>query len=486
MLELDWKPSKESRTPVYRQIIQYIKAKIARGEWAVGATLPSQREMAHYFQVNRSTLSIAIDELIADGLLDSKVGSGTRVSNNSWSLKQLSVPLNWNHYIEAGWQQPNFSIIQEVNKYALFPGITNFYKGELSADLYPCELMQKLIKNVPLPTNTFGYAEPRGLLVLREQLSLYLKTIGINASPASILIVSGALQGLQLIALGLIQLGEEILLESPSYLYSLNLFHSMGIKQHGIPCDVDGIKVSSLQQNHLQAHGSLLFTIPCFHNPTGRLMSKQRREDLVTYCEKAQLPIIEDDVYRELWLDSPPPPAIKSFDNTGLVVYIGSLSKSLYPGLRIGWVVGPEDVINRLADIKMQIDYGSSSFSQWIATAWFDSGYYQMHLANVRSELRLRRELFLEVLEAHFQDIATWEIPLGGFYIWLTLKQPVSMTRLFKNALKKGIIIAPGNLYGPLYDRQIRLCYCYSPLVTVKNDLPRLAAIIRELMLNRG
>lgn len=484
MLNIDWKPSKKNNIPIYRQITDYIKNKITNGEWPIGTILPPQREMARYFQVNRSTISIAIDELNADGLIESKLGSGTKIINNTCSLLKTTSPPDWKHYIETGIHQPNFPVIQEINKLALHPGIINLYKGEISSKLYSPELMQKVLSNIPNRTNYLGYTEPKGLLFLREKLSTYLKSHNINASPSSILIVSGALQGLQLIAFGLLQEDREILLEKPSYFSSLTLFQSAGINLRGIPFDTEGINLSSLAYQQQQHPGSFLFTIPCFHNPTGTLMSLQRRKDLITLCEKEKLPIIEDDVYRELWLDSPPPPPLKSYDKHGLVIYIGSLSKSLYPGLRIGWIVGPEPVINRLADIKMQIDYGTSSLSQWVAADWFDSGYYEQHLKNMRAQLRARRKICLDILERHFKDIATWNMPLGGFYIWLTLNAAVSMSKLFKNALKSGLLIAPGNLYDHSLNKQIRLCYCYLSVSELRQGLPRLALVIRDLMIH--
>ena len=135
---------------------------------------------------------------------------------------------------------------------------------------------------------------------------------------------------------------------------------------------------------------NILYSIPCFQNPTGILMSKERRKEILKICEKEQLPIIEDDIYRELWIDEQPPVPLKSMDKHGHVLYIGSLSKTLTPGLRIGWIIGPEPVIDRLSDIKMQTDYGSSSLSQRVAAEWINKGFYEDHVANVRIHLKTK------------------------------------------------------------------------------------------------
>ena len=147
-----------------------------------------------------------------------------------------------------------------------------------------------------------------------------------------------------------------------------------------IPMDKEGILIREVINYKKKFGGSILCTIPSFHNPTGILMSEKRRNELLFACEKERLPIIEDDIYSDLWIDEEPPMSLKSRDPNGLVLYVGSLSKALSPGFRIGWVVGPEPVIDRLADIKMQSDYGASSLSQWAATEWLQSGMYYENL----------------------------------------------------------------------------------------------------------
>lgn len=210
-------------------------------------------------------------------------------------------------------------------------------------------------------------------------------------------------------------------------------------------------------------------------------MTEQRRKDLLALCQKELLPIIEDDVYRELWIDAPPPAPLKALDKDGRVIYIGSLSKSLSPGMRIGWIVGPEPVIERLADMKMQNDYGSSSLSQWAAAEWLASGLHQNHLQEVRKQLKIRRDIAIEALEMNFSDIATWNIPKGGFYIWLKLIHPVSLQKLFKAALDTGLLINPGNIYDALSNNHLRLSYSFAALPDIKNGLYRLSNIIRKL-----
>lgn len=479
--QLDWKPDKSSPMPLYLQIKEYIKEKIETGEWPVGSKIPTQRTLAQALGVNRSTIVTAVEELIAEGLLEGKSGSGTRIVNNSWSLMTSTPPPDWNSYVKTGIHQPNLPTIQEINKAEFYPNLIRLGTGEPSPDLFPREMMKKVFNRLPNHIDSLGYEEPKGLLYLREQLSKHLKTLGIDASPSSILIVSGALQALQLISIGLLQRGSAIFLEKPSYLYSLNVFQSAGMRLFGLPLDENGVRPKTIMEQKKRQNASLLYTIPSFHNPTGILMSKDRRRELMDVCEQERLPIIEDDVYRDLWLDSPPPQPLKAIDKNGLVLYLGSMSKTLSPGLRIGWVVGPEPVIERLADIKMQTDYGSSSLSQWAVAEWLSSGLYHQHLEKVREELKVRREVMIDALQKHFSDIATWNVPKGGFYIWLRLLPSLSIRELFETALEHGILLNPGNVYDQHSSQYIRLSYSYASMSELKQGLHRLSSIIRQL-----
>lgn len=209
-------------------------------------------------------------------------------------------------------------------------------------------------------------------------------------------------------------------------------------------------------------------------------MSEERRRKLIDVCEKERLPIIEDDVYRELWLDSPPPPPLKAIDKNGLVLYLGSMSKTLSPGLRIGWIVGPKPVIERLADIKMQTDYGSSSLSQWAVAEWLASGLYHQHLEEVRKELKVRREIMIDLLQRYFSDIATWTVPRGGFYIWLRILPSISIRELFEKSLEHGILLNLGNVYDKHAAQYLRLSYSYASLADLEKGMFRLSKVIRQ------
>lgn len=479
---MEWKPQKSMSIPLYQQISNYMKKKILNGEWTIGTKIPSQRILAKQYEVNRSTIVTALEELTADGLIESNAGSGTRVINNTWSLLASTPPPDWISYVRAGIHEPNINIIQKINEAETNPTIIRLGTGELSPDLLPIEQMKKFLKVNEGETLSLGYEQPKGSLELRETISQNLKRKGIEAAPASILVVSGALQALQLISIGLLERGSVIMHETPSYLNSVHVFQSAGMKLLGIPQDNERSKLDSIGRLKRQHHASLLYMIPSFHNPTGTLMDEKRRQQILEVCQKESLPIIEDDVYGELWLDDAPPNPMKANDMQGNVLYIGSVSKSLSPGLRIGWIVGPESVIERLADIKMQIDYGSSSVSQFIVNKWMKSGLYEDHLNRVRVELKSRRDYMVEILNTYFSDIAVWSIPKGGFYIWLQLHTGISTQKLFELALQEGILLNPGSVYDKNEQQHLRLSYSYASLVEIEKGLKRLSELINGLL----
>ncbi|KQL45648.1 GntR family transcriptional regulator [Brevibacillus choshinensis] len=467
--------------PKYKQIIVYIKEKISAGEWPIGSVIPSQRELATMFGVNRSTVITALEELMADGLIEGKMGMGTVVINNTWMLLATNPPPDWNEYVQSGNHKPSQAAVQEINRDESNQSFIQLSKGELSPDIFPLETMKGVLRRVTENLGTFGYEEPRGFLPLRQALSDYVKTFGIDASPSSILIVSGGLQALQLISVGLLHRGSTVLLERPSYLYSLHLFQSAGMKLSGLPMDKQGLLPGAITAQKKQKKGDILYTIPCFHNPTGLLMTEKRRLELLRVCEEERLPIMEDDIYRELWFDEPPPPPLKARDKHGHVLYLGSLSKTLTPGLRIGWVIGPELVIDRLSDIKMQTDYGSSSLSQRVAAEWLSSGLYSEHVHMVREELRVRKAAALHALERYMNELATWQIPVGGFFIWLKINAKVSMLELFSKASRQGILLNPGNIYAQETDGYLRLSYAYASLSDLERGIRQLSQIVASL-----
>ena len=478
---IDWTPDKDGAIPIYQQIINYISKNVSSGNWTIGSKLPSQRVLAERFGVNRSTVIRAIEELCSYGILTGTSGKGTIVTSNTWSLLISTAPPDWGNYLKAGTFQENMPTIQTINKLEFNKGIIRLGTGELSPRLFPKEMMKEVFLRLSERIPSLNYLEPLGLPELRQAVSKRLKKRGINADPSCILITSGSLQALQLISVCILKPGSVVYTEAPSYLKSLQVFPSAGMKLSGVPMDREGILYWNIKGESRRTGDSLLYTIPTFHNPTGTLMSKTRRLELFRFCASNRLPIIEDDAYGDLWLEEEPPRPLKTMDQNGMILYLGTISKTLAPGLRIGWLVGPESVVERLGDVKMQVDYGASSISQWALTELLSDEMYDEYLSGLRLELCKRRDLCLHLLDQYMKDLAQWETPKGSFYIWLRLNEKIPVDRLFQLMLKEQILINPGNVYDFGRNQAIRLSYAYAEPEDLETGMKKLAAAIKEL-----
>lgn len=478
---IDWKPDKSSKEPVYQQIVNYISRKISCGDWTIGSILPPQRALAESFGVNRSTIVRALEELCSYGILEGQTGKGTIVTSNTWSVLMSTAPPDWGNYLRAGTFQENVPAIQVINKLEFNEDIIRLGTGELSPGLFPREMMRDIFQKLPDRIPSLNYLEPLGLPELRQVLSERLKKQGIYADPSSILITSGSLQALQLISVCMLKPGSVVYTEAPSYLKSLQVFPSAGMKLSGIPMDQDGILYWNIAPKTDPEQNTLLYTIPTFHNPTGTLMSETRRQELVRFCASNRLPIIEDNAYGELWLEKEPPKPLKALDRHGMILYLGTISKTLAPGLRIGWLVGPESVVERLGDVKMQVDYGASSVSQWALAELLSSGLYDVYLDELRSKLKDRRAFALSLLERYFKDIAEWNVPDGGFYIWLRLNGKFPVDQLFQSMLKEQVLINPGSIYDFGKNQAIRLSYSYADEAALETGVRKLSEMVRSL-----
>lgn len=478
MITVDWMPDKLSKEPVYKQIVNYINRKISSGDWTIGSKLPSQRILAESFGVNRSTVVRALEELCSCGILEGTTGKGTVVTSNTWSVLMSTAPPDWGNYLRAGTFQENVPTVQMINKLEFEKDIIRLGTGELSPDLFPAEIVREILQRLPDRFPSLNYLGPLGLPELRQALSLRLKKQGIDADPSCILITSGSLQALQLISVCMLKPGSVVYTESPSYLKSLQVFPSAGMKLSGVPMDREGILYWNIDR---QTEDALLYTIPTFHNPTGILMSEARRQELFRFCSNHRLPIIEDNAYGELWLEEEPPKPLKTMDQHGMILYLGTISKTLAPGLRIGWLVGPESVVERLGDVKMQVDYGASSISQWALAELFSSGLYDEYLENLRQKLKDRRDFALSLLNRYFKDLAQWDVPRGGFYIWLRLNGKVPVDQLFHLMLTERVLINPGNIYDFGKNQAIRLSYAYASEKDLTTGIEKLSRMVRRL-----
>lgn len=279
---IDWKPNKNLDVPLYAQIVTYFTDNISTGNWTGGQNVPSQRQLAREFDVNRSTVVEAIAELISMGLLETSYGGGTKVTRDSWLHMMHADSSHWKNYVDAGNFYSNHSAVQLINRFEFEPGYIRMCTGELSPDIIQQGLVKRALDHLSEKDLELNYSNPYGSPGLRTAIQSYLKGKGIEVPISNILITSRALQALHLIASGMVPPKSRVYVESPSYLESLNIFQSTGSYLVPVPMDRSGILPWMIPGTSQGT--ALLYTIPTFQNPTGRTMPLERRKELLMCC----------------------------------------------------------------------------------------------------------------------------------------------------------------------------------------------------------
>ncbi|MEF3306786.1 aminotransferase-like domain-containing protein [Paenibacillus sp. GYB003] len=474
-----WRPDRDSKTPLYRQIADYMEQRISFGELPPGSILPSERKLAEQLGVNRSTVVQAYDDLRASGMIESATGSGTRVSQHKWGMAQKHPP-NWSRYVEGGTFLPNLPLMRRIRE-SIRRGdpAVNFASGELAPELSPNEAIRGLMAGRPF-REQMGYGDPQGYGKLRIALASFLREHrGIRATDDSILVTSGSQQSLYLITQCLLSPGDAIAIENPSYCYSLPMFQSAGLRLFGLPVDKRGVDPEHIQSLYQKHRIRMVFLNPIFQNPTGTVVDEERKKELVACCERLGIPIVEDDPFglTSLNEDRQPLP-MKAADPNGTVLYVGSLSKIAASGLRIGWIVAPQSVINRLADAREQMDFGLSVFPQWIAAHFLESRDLRPHLMRLRAALRSRRDVMAEALRRELSGEIAFDLPEGGLNLWCKVRRPVHDFALLENGIKKGVLFVPGSVYGS-ESGFVRLTYARPRTEDIEPGIAKFAEALR-------
>lgn len=307
-----------------------------------------------------------------------------------------------------------------------------------------------------------------------------MKKRGVICDVDNICITSGAVQGLKLIADGLLVPQSKIIIETPSYINSIRTWHN--IKSKMIPLSINYIKrnINNIFKISSNYKNSIFYCIPTLHNPTQNTYTKEEKQKIIDQCQKNGIPIVEDSIYSDLWFDEKRPMPMKSLKNSDNVLYLGSLSKTVSPGLRIGWIVADKNVINHLSDLKMQNDYGASSISQYIATKWLNT-YHEKHISELKLELKKRKDIFIDALKTHLSMYGSWNDPSGSFYIWFEFSISINVKKLFNESIKENILIQPGEIYDSNYKNYIRFSYSYIDENDINRSLKKLSNIIKKI-----
>jgi len=366
----------------------------------------------------------------------------------------------WAHRYAQRTKTAKSSIIRELLKLTQRPEVISFGGGLPAPEVFPVARFQEACQRV-LATQAFTalqYGPTDGYLPLRELIVEQMARYGILAHVDNVLITSGSQQALDLIAKLLINRGDRILVESPTYLGALQAFDLMGAEYVTVPIDEQGLQTSEMERA-LRSGPKFMYILPNFQNPGGVTLSRERREELVLLSDKYGIPIIEDDPYGQLRYEGEHLPPLVVLDRTnvardsgyllGNVIYLSTFSKVLAPGLRLGWIVAPPDVIARLSQLKQSADLHTSTFAQMIAYEVARDGFLDEHVKLIRRVYGERRNTMLEALQDYFPAEVSWTHPKGGLFLWVTLPSGIDTMKLLDTALRQDVAFVPGEPFYP-------------------------------------
>ncbi|MCC7119479.1 MAG: PLP-dependent aminotransferase family protein [Anaerolineales bacterium] len=479
--------NRESETPLYQQIGSYLKKAILSGNLAAETRLPACRQLALDLGVNRTTVENAYALLEADGLVFSRMGSGTYV------LAQNFVPQKDNAEMVLPLWQKNFQTEELISKSELADEMLqaaghahpiSFAGGISDTRQFPVEEFRKILQAVMRRDQiaALEYGERSGYAPLREGITHILASQGLQTNPESILITAGSQQAIFLVAQVLLKPNDVILVENPTYSVALDLFRALGFQIIGIPMDSQGMLVDQLEKLLQQYHPRLIYTIPNFHNPTGACLSSPRRRQLIMLAERYNVPILEDDFVGDLRYDGHAQPSLKALDANGQVIYVGTFSKMLMPGLRVGFIVADGPVFNSLLNFKRVSDLATSTLIQRALDAYVTVGRYQTYLQRSSQVFRKRRDVMVAAIKRYLPSRVSFEIPSGGLFIWLKLPKPMSAEKLLPLACQAGVSFVPGNFFfvdGAEGQEWLRLNFAAQPVEEIEEGIRRLGKVLR-------
>ena len=384
-------------------------------------------------------------------------------------------------------ERMNPSVIREILKVTEKPGIISFGGGLPSARTFPvtefAAACAKVLRD-DAPA-ALQYAASEGF---RPLVEMVVERLPWKVDPAQVLITTGSQQGLDLVAKVLADAGSRVLVETPTYLGALQAFAPMEPEIVSVASDEHGVDVDDLQRQW-RPDTRFLYVLPNFQNPTGRTMTEARRSALVARAAELGLPLVEDNPYGDLWFDTPPPAPLTARNPDGCI-YLGSFSKVLAPGLRLGFLVAPKAVFPKLLQAKQAADLHSPGFNQRIVAEVMKDGFLDRHVPTIRSLYKAQRDAMLGALAREFpvgvdpDERLTWNRPDGGMFLWARLPRGMNAVDLLPKAVDKGVAYVPGTaFYADKPDpRTLRLSFVTPSVPDIERGVAALAAAVRENM----
>jgi len=474
---------RDSNEPIFRQVVREIQGLIRSGSLPEGFRLPPERRLANALGVNRSTIFNAYRELKALGLVDAHVGRGTAVLKAPSPIPDaIGVP--WRQLFRESVARSHDPIIADLLALTERQDVISFSIGLPAPELLPLdtfgEYTAELIREVGAPL--LLHCPTEGHTPLRETLAQWVAARGIRARTSEVLVVSGSQQGLDLVARVFIDPGDVVVVEEPTYIGALQSFRVAGAKIIGIPVDQDGMRTDVLASILERERPKLIYTLPTYQNPSGAVMSVERRRHLLELASRWHVPILEDDPYSELRYEGEPVPSLKALDDNDLVLYQSTFSKVLFPGLRIGYLVVPPVVLRQLALAKQGVDLHANTFSQHLLERFMRDGHFAAHIENSKTVYRRRRDRMAAALRRDPSIDLDFDVPKGGFYIWCRLPEGVEQSALLANAAARGVVFLPGRACYPTEPTEncIRLNFSHASEDSIEVGIERFLESVRD------
>jgi GntR family transcriptional regulator/MocR family aminotransferase len=458
---------RDHAVPLTRQIQAHVERLIRERRLAPGVKLPATRELARELGVNRATVALAYDELVAAGLARAHVGQGTFVAESAdrranggagpaggpganGAVKAVTrAPIDWSALLSRSARVMSADDNRRSPDTNGTTGLISFAGGMPDSALFPTDAFRRVLNQVVRDEGDelLQYYPAGGYPPLRRYLSEYLLRSGIEARPDEILIVNGSQQGFDLIARTFVDPGDFVAVEQPTYPRAMQVLRSFGAELLAVPWDAEGPRADVFERVVARHAPKLLYCQPTGHNPTGLTMSPARSRRLLAAAGEAQVPIVEDGFDAHLHYARRPPMPLKALDRDGLVIYVGTFSKILFPGLRLGWVVAALPVIERLEAAKQLADLHTSALIQAAVHRFLARGLFDRYVTRATTEYARRRASLLAALGRRMPTGVSWTEPAGGFSLLVTLPPGVDVRVVLAEALARGVSFTPGEVF---------------------------------------
>jgi len=467
----------------YLRLADRIAEKISSGLYRAGEKLPSIRTLHSQAGASITTVSQAYAELETRGLIEARPKSGYYVAPRFRDI--LPLPSAPRHQVRPEKVQVNV-LAEAMQETIDDQGMLSLGAALPPPDILPVKQLAASTRTVAtryLRNNGAGYGSPAGLLSLRRQIAKRMVGCGVECSAEEIILTSGCMEAITLCLRAVAEPGDTILLESPTFVCDLQLIEDLNMLALEIPTDPQtGIDLDALAEA-VDEHGAKACIVnPNFQNPLGFRMPTANKRRLLEFLTARQIPIIEDDIYGELYFGASRPTIMKAYDQQGMVLYCSSFSKTLAPDLRVGWTL-PGRYLQRVQRLKFNSSIASSKLNQMIMDDFLESGYFDRHLRRMRDVIHNRVATMARMIANYFPAGTKISAPQGGYILWVQLDERVNGFELFNRAKKAGISILPGEICSSTggYQNCIRLS-CWHPWSEQLEDgIKKLAALVEEL-----